>query len=72
MEIMYNALCAYVSSYYTYVCAILPIQITPLAIVQRMVDQRCRELTVMPLANVSEACGALSSAFGSSDTDGMY
>ena len=41
------------------------------AIVQRMVDQRCRELTVMPLANVSEAYGALSSAFGS-DTDGMY
>jgi len=42
------------------------------AIVQRMVDQRCRELTVRPLANVSEAYGASSSVFGSSDMDGMY
>ena len=42
------------------------------AIVQRIVDQRCRELTVMPLANVCEAYGASSSALGSSDTDRMF
>ena len=42
------------------------------AIVQRMVNQKCRELTGMPLANVREAYGVLSSAFGSSDTEGMY
>ncbi|KAF8342765.1 uncharacterized protein EI90DRAFT_784074 [Cantharellus anzutake] len=43
------------------------------AIVQRLVDQKCRELTVRPLANVSEAYGASSSAFGSSvDGEGIF